>query len=428
MRRLAIWGLRVGFVAVAVVGSSVPGPSIASTPRSVVKAGQTRTAYETKVDELAAQDSSAGCDRIGWGPTPAQHDGGEFVEKVTHFGACDGAVMLTAFCMEDIPVNSISLTKSSKRDWIWCYIGVIVGARSVVVSPSDFALIDADDFRYEADPEAALAVDNKSALTEDAVLARDVGQGVVLFDVRTDAARPLRLEYRRDTEPLRSTPLTIILDPAVKASDVAATRSENDLHVNASIDEASEKAASSATSFYPPAVAKLVESDHPTDCDEIGWAALPTDNDLADRLNHYGACAATGVIYIATCADSAQDVDAITGPSDGFRWVFCAVHIKNSSGKALLVSPTDFAILDIHNKRHNVDYKAMLVMGTDRLLDVDELPTGQMVEGMVAFSVGRNAEGPLRLEWRPSLDLGPGNADPLVIIVDRTMNLSDLAN
>lgn len=141
--------------------------------------------------------------------------------NLEHCGVCSGgaAYLLTSIGI-DHPVGLFK--PKAGRTWIICAVVVAnLGTGDEYVSPLDFSLVDASNTRYQVDYTPLVALGSEEGLASGVVPGKQNVNGVVTFDIPTEAAMPLRVEIRpsHNVSGGGDETLTVILDPLLDVSD-----------------------------------------------------------------------------------------------------------------------------------------------------------------------------------------------------------------
>jgi len=176
------------------------------------------------------------------------------------------------------------------------------------------------------------------------------------------------------------------------------------------------------TRLYPEQVRKIAEQNHPVVCDHIAWSLAPHEE--PDEVMTL-ACSEWGAVYASTCGNFAPfDQDDllfdIFGPSPNHVWAGCIVVVSNVGDDDLMVSPTDFTLIDAEGFRYQTDMMATL-LNSDAAFPFDpNVGFGQSVGGLVVFEVPKiDRNTPYRLEVEAPLF---SDAEDVVIIIDPYLN------
>jgi hypothetical protein len=198
----------------AATETPIPEPTATLTKTATAKATSTPS-YPSAVAKLAREDSASRCDRIGWNIW----DGfGDYVadadSSVEHYAACGGDIGYSAGCIISTLGDSY-IAPAEGNIWVLCEVFAYNGGYdSVLVSPADFTLVDTNNRRYEIDFTALTMVRADEVLPTGSVLPDQSVSGYVAFEVRSSAARPLRIEIEPFLDSsFGSKPAVIILDP-----------------------------------------------------------------------------------------------------------------------------------------------------------------------------------------------------------------------
>lgn len=174
--------------------------------------------------------------------------------------------------------------------------------------------------------------------------------------------------------------------------------------------------------LYPEQVRKIAGLNNPYRCDHIAWSLAPREE--PDEVMTL-ACSDWGALYATACGNFAplnpgDMLFDIYGPSPNHVWVACAVLVTNVGDDDLMVSPTDFTLIDAKGYRYQPDMTATL-LDPDTAFPFDpNVGQGQSVGGLVVFEVPKvDTNKPYRLEVEAPLF---SDAEDVVIIIDPHIN------
>lgn len=175
--------------------------------KSVV--GKSTQHYPDVVLEFVEEDSSTGCDRIGWnGMTNTNTDQNRF------YAACtDDGIVYYMGCgyMTAARANAI-LGPAPANMWVLCIVQVANASDSSVnINVLDFALVEADNRRHDVS-FTPLAMSPESMLSIGALPAGQMIEGTVAFETPRNMREPARVEISPQLFS-KAEPGIIILDP-----------------------------------------------------------------------------------------------------------------------------------------------------------------------------------------------------------------------
>jgi hypothetical protein len=197
----------------AATETPAPKPTATAAKTATPKATSTPT-YQTAVASLVREDSSWMCDRIGWNIWNRFGDYADDAESnVEHYVAC-ASVGYSVGCIVSTLGNSYA-APSPDSIWVICEVFAYNQEyESAIVSPADFTLVDANNRHYEIDFTALTMVAANEVFPTGGLLPEQSVSGYVAFEVRSSAARPLRIEITPFLDSsFGSKPAIIILDP-----------------------------------------------------------------------------------------------------------------------------------------------------------------------------------------------------------------------
>jgi hypothetical protein len=196
--------------------TETPVPVPTATPaKTATSKATSASSYPGTVAKLIREDSASRCDRIGWN---SWDEFGDYVadaeSSVEHYAACGRDIGYTVGCI----ISTISdsyIAPSAGTVWVLCEVFAYNGGDdSVLVSPVDFTLVDANNRHYEIDFTALTMVDADEVFPTGSLLPEQSVSGYIAFEVRSSAARPLRIEIEPFLDSSSSSkPSVVILDP-----------------------------------------------------------------------------------------------------------------------------------------------------------------------------------------------------------------------
>jgi hypothetical protein len=178
---------------------------------------------------------------------------------------------------------------------------------------------------------------------------------------------------------------------------------------------------------------QVVAQDDPTGvCDETGWSVLTSEITSRETatvsfMNEHAACinGDTGIALVSSCTVPLlrSMMKPGSGPDPGEAWVACTVMLMNGGIEGVLISQTDFSLVDSQGTAYPYTLAPSVQGGTEMLQDQVSVPLGDPVAGFVAFAVPETIEPPYLLVWEPGIN---GVAlDPVWIVLDRLEQLPE---
>ncbi len=194
------------------------------------------------------------------------------------------------------------------------------------------------------------------------------------------------------------------------------------LFITLAVPVHAQQTVSRNTRSYPEEVRNIAGLNNPYRCDHIAWSLAPQEE--ADEVMT-AACSDWGAVYVSMCGNFAPfDQDDLLfdvyGPRPNHVWAGCIVMVSNVGDDDLMVSPTDFTLIDAKGLRYQPDMLATL-LDPDTAFPFDpNVGQGQSVGGLVVFEVPKvDRNKPYRLEVEAPLF---SDAEDVVIIIDPHIN------
>lgn len=194
------------------VAANDPSPTATPKPTSTPA-----SRYASPIQEFVDEDSATQCDHIGWN-LDAKNIENLSEAQYKHYASCtDDGMLYAALCARNNDgTDNPFLGPAEGNEWLICYI--IVGnlnAQFGLVSPFDFAIIDANNRRYETSFMAYAILEQSAALQVTTLSQGQNTQGAIVFEIPKTTTGTLRLEIGTTSFGLRE-PGVIILDPLLR--------------------------------------------------------------------------------------------------------------------------------------------------------------------------------------------------------------------